>query len=204
MSKSALYQTITVSSGFFVYGLGVTQMDILTPMQRFGFGTIFIFLAILRNIIGNKITGELLLEIDHNLKLLHDFGKRIGAFSKEEPITVTQGFNKVQQVVTENPSTISIHTISKNFYLAETPIWHHKIFNKSTSLTALSKKKKQAARFFYDKLNTITLTCENLRTSKGATIIRELENNLENIICDVLEQGNPLKNPLNLIKEKRK
>ena len=168
-------------------------MEILTPIECFGFGTIFILLAVLRNVMGSKTTSELSLEIDHNLKLLHDFWKMIGVSLEEEPITVTKGVTKVQQVVAENPSTKNIHTISKNFYLEETPIWHHKIFDESTSLTALSKKKKQAARCFYNKLNTIASTCENLRTSKGATIVRELENNLKTLVSEVLERGNPLK-----------
>ena len=48
MSKSSLYQTIAVSGGFFVYSLGFVQMNILTPVECFGFGTIFLLLAVLR------------------------------------------------------------------------------------------------------------------------------------------------------------
>ena len=54
MNKSALYQTVSVSSGFFVYSLGFIQMDILTPIECFYFGTIFILLAVLRNRLDNS------------------------------------------------------------------------------------------------------------------------------------------------------
>ena len=54
MIKSALYQTITVSSGFFVYSLGFIQMNILTPIECFYFGTTFILLAVLRNRIESR------------------------------------------------------------------------------------------------------------------------------------------------------
>ncbi len=58
LSRSALYQTITVSGGFFAYTLGSVKMNILTPWECFGFGTIFILLAILRNRIGSRRTIE--------------------------------------------------------------------------------------------------------------------------------------------------
>lgn len=45
---------ITVSSGFFVYSLGFIQMGILTPVECFYLGTIFILLAVLRNRIGSR------------------------------------------------------------------------------------------------------------------------------------------------------
>jgi hypothetical protein len=106
---------------------------------------------------------------------------------------IAQAFNKAQRIIAEDPSTEAIHTISKNFYLTETLVWHSKIFEETTSLAALSKKEQQDTRCFYDKLNTITSTFENLRTSKGATIVEELENNLETIITEVLDRGNPLK-----------
>ena len=54
MSKSSLYQTITVSSGFFVYSLGFVRMYILTPIECFLVGTIFILLAILRYLIDKR------------------------------------------------------------------------------------------------------------------------------------------------------
>jgi len=58
LSGSALYQTITVSGGFFAYTFGAVKMDILTSWECFGFGTIFILLAILRNRIGNRLTTK--------------------------------------------------------------------------------------------------------------------------------------------------
>lgn len=54
MSISALYQTIVVAIGFFIYSLGYIQMNILTPLQCFYLGTVFILLAILRNIIDKR------------------------------------------------------------------------------------------------------------------------------------------------------
>ncbi len=138
------------------------------------------------------IISELSLEIDHNLKLLHDFWGKIGISSTEKPMTLAQALNKSQRVVAEEPSSKTIHTIRKDYYLTEPPVWHRKIFDKPTSLIVLSEKKKQGARQFYDKLIAITSTYEKLRTSKGATIIGELKNNLEIIITELLNQRNPL------------
>lgn len=54
MSKSALYQTIAVGSGFFTYTLGFAKMNILTPTECFAFGTVFILMAVLRNRIESR------------------------------------------------------------------------------------------------------------------------------------------------------
>lgn len=54
MSPAAFYQTITVCIGFFFYGAMFVKMDILTPVQCFLFGSLFILLAYLRNRIDNR------------------------------------------------------------------------------------------------------------------------------------------------------
>ena len=68
MNKSGLYQTIAITGGFFAYSLVFVQMNILTPIECFYFGTAFILLAVLRNRIESRInkkkkilTGELVL-----------------------------------------------------------------------------------------------------------------------------------------------
>ncbi len=153
---------------------------------------LIIFRRLKKNKKDTPSNTELSLEIDHNLNLLHDFWKKVGVSSIEEPMTLTQALNKSQRVVVEDPLLETIHVIRKDFYLTDPPSWHRKIFDKPTSLDALSDGKQQGVRQFYDKLGSITSTYEKLRTSNGESIINELENKLEDIVIETLKRGNPL------------
>jgi len=201
LSKSALYQTITVSSGFFVYGLGFIQKDILTPIECLCFGTIFILLAILRNRIGSRTnkrpqvsTDELSLEIEHNLKLFHDFWEEKQGYLNK-PLSLSRALRGAQQIVvsrTENSiTTDSIDSIEHDIDL---PQWHRKEFHKSTSLYGLSAKEKQSVKQFYDNLGQITSKYDKIK-KLGDKVVRRtnLNEKLETLAAKVFERGNPLK-----------
>lgn len=170
-------------------------MDLIIPDWFIGVigisGLVYVAINIF---LSNKPTkANLSFEIDHNLELLQNFWDKLWGYIETAPMTVAQALAKSQRIVAEDPAAGKIHTIRKDYYLTEPPDWHHKIFDKPTSLAALSEKKQQDTRLFYDKLNTVTSTYEKLRTSKGTTIIEELENNLKTIVTEVFERGNPLK-----------
>jgi len=191
LSKSALYQTITVSSGFFVYGLGFIQMYILTPIECFYFGTLFILLAILRNRIGNRTKGELSLEIDHNLKLLHKFWEKFQGFLSK-PLSISECFRRTTQVVIGQSPT---ETAKIGFIESEVlSCWHRKIFDTPTSLNSLSVDKQQNVRQFYDNLDAITSIYGKVIKLGDKVVGRtNINEKLEDLVVKVLEQGNPLK-----------
>jgi hypothetical protein len=201
LSKSALYQTITVSSGFFVYGLGFIQMYILTPIECLCFGTIFILLAVLRNRVGSRTnkrtqvsTDELSLEIEHNLKLFHDFWEEKQGYLNK-PLSLSRALRGAQQIVvsrTENSiTTDSIDYIEHDIDL---PQWHRKEFDKPTFLYGLSAKEKQSVKQFYDNLGQITSKYEKIKKLGNKVVRRTILNEkLETLAAKVFEQGNPLK-----------
>jgi hypothetical protein len=161
------------------------------PFKRFAFAiTEIITLKIFPN---KGKRANLSLEIDHNIKLLHEFWEKIGVSSAKEPISITQALNKAKRIVSKKPTAKIFHTIRKDYYLTEPPRWHCKEVDKPTSLDALPEKEQQGVRQFYDKLDAIILIYKKLRTSKESSIIEELENEIETLIVEVLNQGNPLK-----------
>ena len=201
MSKSALYQTIAVAAGFFAYSLGFTQMNILTPTECFLFGTVFILMAVLRNRINSRTKkrlqvsiDDLSLEIDYNLKILHDFWEyKQGYLNKL--LSLSAALRGAQQIVvskTENSiTTDSVDSIEHDIDLLQ---WHRKEFEKPTSLYSLSAKEKQIVRQFYD--NLVQITSKYNKIKKIGTKVAErtnLKEKLEALVTEVLDQGNPLK-----------
>ena len=164
---NAIIATFAVSAILYCLKGWLKKMGIIIPNYVIGAVGISGLVYVAINIFLSKkpTKANLSLEIDHDLKLLHDFWDEIWGELETSPITLAQAFNKSQQVVAETPSSEKIHAIRKDYYLTEVPSWHHKIFDSTESFHGLSEGEQQDVRQFYDNLGTITSTYENLRTS---------------------------------------
>ncbi len=169
-------------------------MDILTPIECFGFGTIFILLAVLRNIIGGRATGKLSLEIDHGLKMLRDFWEEKQGHSNKSFSFSEASIKKQQIVVSKTKTSITTDSIDSIEHDIDLPQWHRNIFDMPTSLYCLSSKTKQNVRQFYDNLEQITSRYNKIK-KYGDKIAEKtnLKEKFETLVTKVIDNGNPLK-----------
>lgn len=138
------------------------------------------------------IKNDVALEIDQNLQLLRDFWDTFQRFQMA-PSAITQALYNVARIVVD-PTIMK--TIPREFRV-DLSRWHHEILEKQTSLVSLSEKEAKNVRQFHYKLDTITSMYEELRSlgksNDDAMRRSELRDQWENIITEVLQQGNPIK-----------
>jgi len=134
------------------------------------------------------------LEIDHNLKLLHDFWEEKQGYLNK-PHSLSEAIRGAQQiVVSKAESSITTASIDSIEHDIDLPQWRRKKFDKPASLCGLSAKEKQGARQVYDNLGQITSKYEKIK-ELGIKVVRRtnLDEKFESLVNEVLNQGNPLK-----------
>ena len=156
-----------------------------------------VFIPVKKSNSNKKIKSLLFSEIDHNLKLLQNFWDKLWGCLETAPISIAQGFEKIQQIViNENqPHTKRVVTMHTDLHSTNSPCWHRKQFDKPTSLDDLLVDEQQSIRQFYDNLEDITSMYEKLRDYKATSLIAKCESGLKILIKTMLTQGNPLKTP---------
>lgn len=157
-----------------------------------------VFIPIKKSNDSKKVRALLFLEMDHNLKTLQDFWNELWGWLEIAPTSIIdQVFEKTRQVVISEDQFYTKKVITKrtNLHSTNFPTWHHKIFDKPTSLDDLLCGEQQSVRQFYDNLEDITSMYEELRSYRATDLISKCESRLKGFIKKVLEQSNPLKTP---------
>ena len=153
-----------------------------------------VFIPVKKDSNSKKLLKNLSLEIDHNLKLLQDFWDKLYGNLNTAPMSITNGFKKIPQVVIGEDQSYTGKVITRRADLHSTnsPAWHRKQFNKPTSLDDLLGDKQQSVRQFYDNIEDITSMYEKLRSYRSASLISKCENKLKTFMEKMLERGNTL------------
>jgi len=134
--------------------------------------------------------SNLFLEIDYNLNLLQDYWDKYQDFLNK-PLSVSEAMRRIAQVVIKTPLQLAeIGSLeSENL-----PRWRHKEFDSLKLLNSMSEREQKDVRQFYFNLDSITSIYEKIK-SLGLKVVHRtnIEKQLENLITETIERGNPLK-----------